>query len=457
MLNEPASSLNDEHIQSRRPAIPDHLNTSDHDALYSEIREAVETVLAVESEDFSFSGNSRHGELFLLSRESKLLMTFKGRLLLDSETAYERLDMLFAGHDLLPIFRQDADRQLIYVVQGRVRPMQGGIGLSLILFALTVLSVLYVGTDMAVSDIFSRDPARAEQIAANVWSNLWRGLPYAGSILLILGGHELGHYFMARRHRTAASLPYFLPFPFGYFGTFGAAIRLREPMRNRKVLFDIGAAGPLVGLVFALPILFIGLATSQIATPQQMIPDHLQGQVVFTTEGNSVLYALSKWIVFGRFLPDGQEDVFVNQLAWAGWTGLLVTGLNLIPVGQLDGGHVLYSLIGRRAKRFYLPLILGLLLLTILVANELFVFLALIFLMGNHHAVPLDDITPLDSRRRSLAIFTLVVFLLVFVPQPFTQSVVNINRSPDGFFLSLGLLLVWSGRAGFRRSLPTAG
>src|SRR5690606_30091955 len=132
-------------------------------------------------------------------------------------------------------------------------------------------------------------------------------------------------------------------------------IRLRQPMKNRKVLFEIGAAGPIAGLIFAIPILLYGLSTSPLAP---LGP----GMV----EGNSVLYAIAKFLVFGEWIPSARVDVLVNQLAWAGWTGLFVTGLNLMPIGQLDGGHILYSLIGERAKVMYYPAIAGLAALTLL-------------------------------------------------------------------------------------------
>jgi membrane-associated protease RseP (regulator of RpoE activity) len=183
-------------------------------------------------------------------------------------------------------------------------------------------------------------------------------------------------------------------------------------MRNRKVLLDVGAAGPLTGLVFALPILLIGLATSQVGPVSP-------GGVV---EGNSVLYALSKILIFGQFFPSGGYDVFVNQLAWAGWTGLLVTGLNLMPVGQLDGGHLLYSLIGERARRLYYPF-MGALILLVLTGSDAWLFwLVLLFLFGRVYAAPLDMITPLDRRRKWIAVFGLIVFLLTFVPVPFSVS-----------------------------------
>lgn len=347
----------------------------------------------------------------VLNPHSQLLMLFEGMLKLDSEAAYDKLDAGLAPLDLVALFRQPApDKQLIYIVQGRVNPRPRSWIPNLILFVFTLFSVLLVGLDMAMSEIASVNRFEAEMIAQRGLIELWRGFPYALSILLILGAHELGHYFAARRHKIAVTLPYFLPFPSGLFGTFGAFIQLRQPIRNRKMLLEIGAAGPLAGLVFAIPILLIGLATSQVGPPSV-------GGIV---EGNSILYALAKIITFGKFLPDGARDVYVNQLAWAGWTGLFVTGLNLLPIGQLDGGHVLYSLLGNRARVLYFPLMAILLFLVIFSGGALLLLLLLLFLLGRAYAVPLDDITPLDRNRKWLAIGTLVVFALVFVPIPIT-------------------------------------
>ena len=193
-------------------------------------------------------------------------------------------------------------------------------------------------------------------------------------LLLILGAHELGHYFAARHHRLAVTLPYFIPAPppFSIFGTFGAFIQLREPMRNRKMLLDVGAAGPLVGLIFAIRILLIGLSTAQVGP---IVPG---GDV----EGNSLLYAFSKILIFGRFLPDGAQDVYLNQIALAGWTGLLVTALNLMPVGQLDGGHILYSLIGNTARKLYYPFLIGMAALTVFFSGA---WLFWVVVLGHEH------------------------------------------------------------------------
>lgn len=290
---------------------------------------------------------------------------------------------------------------------------------------------------MAINEIGFENPFRAMVLAQDPWSEIWRGIPYAASILLILGAHELGHYFAARRRHVAVTLPYFLPFPWGMFGTFGAFIQLREPMRNRKVLFEIGAAGPLAGLIFAVPILLIGLATS----PTGPIPF---GPSLI--EGNSLLYAVSKRLIFGEWLPSAHLDVYLNSLAWAGWTGLFVTGLNLLPIGQLDGGHVLYALIGERAKQSYLPVIVLLTALTLFTSGGMLLILVLLILFGRAHAVPLDNVTRLDPRRRLYAVATLVIFAIVFVPMPLTvrESAGLFDFSPSAWAgaVAVGLLLV---------------
>jgi Zn-dependent protease len=267
---------------------------------------------------------------------------------------------------------------------------------------------------MAAAEIAQTDPAAARSILDNLFRELWRGMPYGGAIMLILGAHEAGHYIMIRRHGVASTLPYFIPMPFieiNPFGIFGAAIGLKGPIRNRKHLLDIGVAGPLAGMIFAIPILLIGLATSPIIVPTG-------GPV----EGNSVLYAMAKLVVFGQFLPNPEADVLVNQLAWAGWTGLFVTSLNLLPLGQLDGGHVLYALFGDYARRFFMPLIATVVFLLLFVSSLWAILLVLLLLVGRYYAVPLDTITRLDKRRRWVAISAILLFVATFVPNPLSMG-----------------------------------
>ena len=407
MLNETASSIED------RPAARSSVRFNPQEAQQGELRDLVMSVLSIERESFGEDQTLNRDSLLLIGRDSRLLATFEGKLQLDSETAYARLDTLLIPNDQLALFRERDAKHIIYIVAGRVNPKPRHWWLNAVLFIITVLSVLLVGTEMAINEIAASDPAAAQALVENLPFELWRGLPYAIAILLILGSHELGHYFAARHHKVAVTLPYFIPAPLiSIIGTFGAFIQLREPMRNRKVLLDIGAAGPLTGLVFALPILWIGLATSQVGPVNP-------GGIV---EGNSIIYALSKIVIFGQFLPSGGYDVYVNQLAWAGWTGLLVTGLNLIPIGQLDGGHLLYSLIGERARRLYYPFMAALLLLVLIGSDAWLFWLVLLFFFGRIYAAPLDMITPLDNRRKWIAVLGLVVFVLTFVPVPFSTA-----------------------------------
>jgi membrane-associated protease RseP (regulator of RpoE activity) len=169
------------------------------------------------------------------------------------------------------------------------------------------------------------------------------GPVFAATLMSILLVHEMGHYVTARRHGVDVSLPYFIPVPFA-IGTLGALIRMRSPITRRDALVDVGASGPLAGLALAIPLLIIGLAQS----PVGVAPP---GAGAGFIEGNSLLYILLKLLVKGRYLPSGAIDVQLGPMATAAWVGLLVTFINLIPVGQLDGGHVAYAFLGGRRRR----------------------------------------------------------------------------------------------------------
>ncbi len=327
---------------------------------------------------------------------------FRGRFLVDSADCFDELRAIFEAHGFTPFVREEDGRLAIIAEPGVhvAAPSNGYI--NLVLFLVTIMATLVTG---AFYDARSVD---------EVW-HFWNGWPFALSIMLILGAHEMGHYIMARYHKVPVTLPYFIPLPIiSPIGTMGAVIRMKGPIKNRRALHDIGVAGPLAGLVFAIPILLYGLYTSDVGpiSPTGMM------------EGNSLLYAGAKVLVFGRFLPNGTEDVYLNQMAWAGWVGLLVTAMNLMPLGQLDGGHVTYTLLGDRAKNLFAPIMAGLIGLAVfsfLVDNTMtwVLWIFLLFFLGRIHAEPLDDVTPLDTKRRWIAIFTLVVFVLVFVPIPF--------------------------------------
>lgn len=361
--------------------------------LRGQMHAAVSEVFFIETEDWT--------------PNAAISATYTGTLIIESEAAYTQLDEKFKPLNHVAMLAELNGKHIVRAIRGRMVPRPLDWRPNAILAVLTFLSLMFIGS-MQEQTLESLD-------------QIIRGLPYAIAVMLILGSHELGHYFAARIHKVAVSLPYFIPSPVpGTFGTFGAFIQLREPMRNRKALLDIGAAGPLVGLLFAIPILLIGLKTSAVApTPVMQVFMLKAGSAFYGLEGNSILYALSKILVFGRFLPDGMTDVFINQLAMAGWTGLLITGLNLIPLGQLDGGHTLYSLVGERARALYLPLLVVLGIASIsFVGWALWLFILLF--LGRIYAIPLDSVTKLNPTRRIVAVIALVAFVMVFIPVPLT-------------------------------------
>lgn len=333
---------------------------------------------------------------------------FKVQVKCDLAEKYGEIRGRVEKHNFTPLLREDEGQIYLIAIPILFKTTPSLWIINLLLFIATILSTLFVGMQMESS---------WDGTSPLTFSRLLTGWPFSLSLLLILGAHELGHYFAARYHNVPVTLPYFIPMPpisIISIGTMGAFIRLKAPIYNRRALLDIGAAGPLAGLVFAIPILLYGLSTSEVSPLPIGMPYFL--------EGNSILYILAKLLVFGQMLPNqAGMDVTLNSVAWAGWVGLLVTGLNLIPVGQLDGGHIAYALFGKQAQTFYWPILGALILLMFLSAGSFWgIWVLLIFFLGRIHAEPLDDVTILDSRRRAIAIFSLVLFFLVFVALPLT-------------------------------------
>ncbi len=358
-------------------------------------------------------------------------LRYRGELIRDSIEAYEQLAAALLPYDITPLFRIEDERQTILLVRGTMHPKPGRIWVNLLLFALTVLSVLYAGT------LYSYSGPVPNDALGQIWTlvtHLWVGWPFAVSLLSILLAHEFGHYFVGRARGAAVSLPYFIPFPISYLGTMGAFIQLKQLPRNKRALFDLAVAGPLAGLVVAIPVLLFGLSQSRLSTIMS-VPGNW-------AEGNSLLYLLAKFVVFGKLLPAspnlsglplllhwisyffvgkpspvGSLDVMINPVAWAGWAGLLVTFLNLIPAGQLDGGHVIFTVFGKRVN-LIIPAILVVTVLLGFFWSGWWLWAFLIFMLGRSHAEPLDQITQLDPPRKALAVLMLVIFLLVLMPIP---------------------------------------
>jgi membrane-associated protease RseP (regulator of RpoE activity) len=302
---------------------------------------------------------------------------------------------------------------------------------NLLLFLLTIASVFYVGQDWT-----ARPGMEPLERVLSAWK-------FAVPLLAILVTHELGHYVAARLHRVPASLPYFLPLPvLNPFGTLGAIIVMPRRIRSARALLDIGAAGPLAGMAVAIPIMILGLSLSTVA------PRGAGGGIAYIQEGQSLLYAALKYLVFGPIAPT--EDVHLHPTALAAWVGFLVTFLNLIPFGQLDGGHVAYALLGGRQNRIarFMPFVLvamalynaWVFLVPILVrvraagfgstspeawfsASAVTVWLTLLLLLwllrraaGADHP-PVDDAV-MTGPRKAVAVFTLLLFVALFMPSP---------------------------------------
>jgi membrane-associated protease RseP (regulator of RpoE activity) len=308
-------------------------------------------------------------------------------------------------------------------VLAQPRPRDRFPAVNVALFLATVATTLWAG--YGLSPLAARAPTLANVVAG--------GLPFAASLVAILFTHEMGHYLLARRYGVKATLPYFIPVPFGA-GTLGAVIRMRSAIPSRRAVLDIGAAGPLAGLAVAVPLLFVGLGLSEVrhvglepassfVSPWAMARALLEGRAVEAQAaplyffGDSALTWAARWLVIGELAPG--HDVVLHPVAFAAWLGLLVTALNLVPAGQLDGGHVVYALVGpRRAVLAGRLVALGLLAAGIFWSwNWLIWWFLTRFVIGLRHPPALVE-EPLDGRRKAIAWFSLALFLATFVPVP---------------------------------------
>jgi hypothetical protein len=289
-----------------------------------------------------------------------------------------------------------------------------------LLFVLTILTTCFAGLGWSASylafEAFGAAGADVGAAAANAFRDP-RVFPlsalYAAVLMTILAGHEMGHYLTCRRYGIRATLPFFLPGP-PFLGTFGAFIRIKSPISFRRQIFDVGASGPLVGFALALPALVAGMAFSRVAA--------FAPSADTITFGEPLLFRLLTVLFFGR-VPEGSALV-LHPVGFAGWVGLLVTAINLVPLGQLDGGHVAYALLGRKARALSFVMIGVLAVMGVffhvtwlLVAGLLLFFEFRTKLRLNHPRV-VDEGAPLGWKRRVLSVAVVVIFILSFVPDP---------------------------------------
>jgi len=270
--------------------------------------------------------------------------------------------------------------------------------LHLVLFVLTFLSTLLAGAFFQKGINIFREPMR-----------ILEGLPFSLTLMTILLAHELSHYLASRKHHTKATLPYFIPAPITLIGTFGAFIKMKSPIITRKALVDIGASGPIAGFLLSVGAAFVGLSYSSVVPVAEA-----KGALGL---GDSLLFSFLSNLVFGR-LPETHE-VLLHPMAFAGWIGLFVTSLNLIPIGQLDGGHIAYAFLGERQRVVSKVLVATLLLLGLFFWEGWAFWGAVMILLGLKHPPVIYWEVPLDRKRRAAGAFAFFIFIITFMPAPF--------------------------------------
>ncbi len=295
---------------------------------------------------------------------------------------------------------------------------------GLTLFTTTTLGAVYLlwahPTELSPIDW----PLLLPSTVAGVWGDpgiLRLGLSFSLPAIAILLAHEMGHYLACRWHRLPSTVPYFLPLPLA-LGTLGAFIRIRAPIRDRRQLFDVGVAGPLAGFAVLLPFLVLGVARSQPVVPAPLAGGETAAGLLLVPGGCLAIEGLS--LAFHGPLPEG-AILHLHPFALAAWFGLLVTAMNLLPLGQLDGGHVLYAAAGQLQRRLALPLWLALGLAGLYWPGWL-LWCLIVLLMGLRHPPVRDEAVPLDRGRLALAWLGLAIFVLSFMPVPVEEILIAV-------------------------------
>jgi len=290
-----------------------------------------------------------------------------------------------------------------------------GIWLNVILFVITIFTTFFFGLIHSLSflygDLLNQNTEGA--INLNIFKDpqaITLAVIYTSVLLGILLGHELGHYLTCRHYRINATLPYFIPAP-TIIGTLGAFIKIKSPITRKQQLFDIGIAGPLTGFILSLPALAYGISLSKVIPPSAL-PE--EGTLIF---GEPLLLKILGSMIL-KEIPSGY-DILIHPVAFAGWVGILVTSFNLFPVGQLDGGHISYALLGPSKSRALARLMLGLfIVMGIIFWIGWFLWAFIILVLGLRHPRIIDEETPLSPRRKFMGLIALVIFILSFIPDP---------------------------------------
>ncbi len=344
-------------------------------------------------------------------------------LTLEEEFDELRREMMDAGY--IPMLLREREGLIVYVSRLPKRKFRS-IWVNIVLLVATIFTTIFAGMTFVSS---------YESIGLVTWESAWKGAVYfAAPLMLVLSVHEMGHFLMARHHHVAASLPFFLPAP-PILGTFGAAISLREPIPSKRALIDIGFAGPITGFVVAIFVTILGLQLS--AWDPHPTGDDASVYVIL---GTPLIYQ-----VMSALVPT-PEDVLIHPTAFAGWVGFLVTFLNLLPVGQLDGGHIARALLGDRARLMGYVTIAAVVLVSLLTGywGWIIYLVLIVFFVSVAHPPPLNDVSPLPVSRVMVGTVAFILLAVCFVPVPMAPSPLHpdmevhvepgdVNVAPDGW------------------------
>ncbi len=327
---------------------------------------------------------------------------------IDEETLdekFESLRLALSEKGYIPMIRFEHGEHILYIVKKPKSKKKKSIWINIALFIATVFTTTLAGSLQWV-DIYQVD-----WINMLSFSYLWQGFIYFSvPLLLILGVHEMGHYYASKKHRVDASLPYFIPLPPPFIlGTFGALISTHEPIPDRKSLLDIGVSGPLCGFLVAIPVTLLGFFLMQ------------QNPILLPSTGANMTLLpplLLQWIGSFFTVP---ETAIIHPTLFAGWVGIFLTAVNLLPAGQLDGGHVARALLKEKHKYVSWIVIFVLAGLSFFYTGWLIFAILILLFIGTQHQPPLNEITPLDSKRKFLGVLILIVFILSFAPIPFSS------------------------------------
>jgi len=345
------------------------------------------------------------------------VLVCRGRLRTTPEVAYQKIRSNIEaefGDRFLVLFQEGWNNQSQpfftlfpnpYVNTTTIKQKLTRPGLALGLLAATGVTTTFIGT-ISIAGV-SREAVLQDP------TNLLLGMPYALALMLILGIHELGHYLTARHYDIRTTLPYFIPVPF-FLGTFGAFIQIRSAIPNRKAVFDVGIAGPMAGLVATLPLLLWGLAHSQVV-PEN--PDaNLLSFTALDPKRSTLLVLLSKLVLGSAITAD--SAIQLHPVAVAGYLGLVVTALNLMPVGQLDGGHVVHAIFGQRTAVLIGHVTRFLVLILAMIKQEFFLWAIALLFMPVYDEPALNDVSELDNWRDLAGLLSLSLLLMIILPAP---------------------------------------